>query len=34
MKLTFPNGPGYRRAMQRSLMTTTPDLSGVRLLLP
>jgi hypothetical protein len=24
----------YRRGMQRSLMTTTPDFSGVRLLLP
>jgi hypothetical protein len=34
MKLIFPNGPGYRRGMQRFMMTTTPDLSGVRLLLP
>jgi hypothetical protein len=34
MKLIFPNRPRYRRGMQRSLMTTTPDISGVRLLLP
>jgi hypothetical protein len=33
MKLIFPNGPGYRQAMQRSMMTT-PDPSGVRLPLP
>jgi hypothetical protein len=32
MKLIFPDGPGYRRAMQRALMTTTPDLSGAWLL--
>jgi hypothetical protein len=29
-----PNQVRYRRGMQRSLMTTTPDFSGVRLLLP
>jgi hypothetical protein len=29
-----PNQVRYRRVMQRFLMTTTPDFSGVRLLLP